>query len=119
MASYTKFKKAVKDMILNLPDWAQDQEISLIAGLEMLVHRVPGNPIEIKRVRCNFCGDCCLDYPHSPYGNDDEGKCNMLERNAHGQWKCQAKFDRPFRCLQDPLKANSPDCTIEHDLIDI
>jgi hypothetical protein len=119
MSDYKKFKKAVKTMILNLPDWAQDQEISLTAGMELLIHYIPGKPIEVKRVRCNFCGDCCMDYPNSPYGNDDEGKCLKLRRNVHGQWKCDSKFDKPYRCLQDPQKVNSPDCIIEHDLIDI
>lgn len=118
MADYEKFKEAVKQMILNLPDWAKNQQIMVLAGMELLVYYVPGDKIQIKKVRCNFCGDCCLDYPDTPYGVDDEGKCNKLEFDGD-KWICLARFHKPYNCLHDPLKENVPDCNIEHDPIDI
>lgn len=116
--SYEKFKEGLVMILQNLPDWAQDQEITLIAGLELLVHKMPGQPAEIKRVRCNYCGACCMDYPMTDYGIDDEGKCEKLEKEGD-KWICRAGVKKPFNCLQDPLKSNDPDCVIEHDLINI
>lgn len=116
---YERFKAAVKEMIVNRPDWVGNQEILVLAGMEVLVDYVPGDPIKIKTTRCNFCGDCCLDFPPTPFENDEEGRCVKLERTPQGEWKCTAGFDKPYKCLLDVSKANSPDCVIEHDLIEI
>lgn len=110
-----KFKEAVKTLIEELPEWAKTREITVLAGNELLVHRLPGAPIKIKSVRCNLCGSCCMDYPNSLFGVDDEGKCLKLKKFGD-MWECTAGHFRPYNCLQDPL--SDPDCCIEYEVIE-
>ena len=34
--------------------------------------------------------------------------------NKKNKWLCNAKANKPFRCLSDPLKENVPDCQITY-----
>lgn len=111
---HDKLKKAIKDVIRYLPPWARDQQISIIAGMEMLVEYYPGQKIKLKTERCIKCGGCCMTFPGTVFGQDEEGKCKMLVKEGD-LWICDAKYDKSFRCLQDPNKINDPDCAIQHD----
>jgi len=115
----SKLKLAIKNVIKELPDWAKDQQITIIAGMEMLASYLPGDAdVKVKKVRCDFCGQCCMTLrPNSnetPYGVDNEGKCNVLYFES-GKWLCGANFKKPISCLEDPLKANVPECSIEYE----
>jgi hypothetical protein len=109
----------LKALIKSLPKWGQDQRLTILLGMEVLASY---NPVEgilrIKKTRCNFCGECCMDFaPNSkaiPFGADDEGKCNKLIKDRDGTWKCEAKYDKPYRCLHDPSIADGYDCSISH-----
>ena len=76
----------------------------------------PGENIgRVKIVRCNFCGECCMDITHPDWAFPvEDGKCSMLKRDGD-KWLCDAKFNTPVRCLPDPLKANAPNCCIEYE----
>ena len=118
-----KFRKAIEQMIECLPDWAKSQRISVLAGLELLVGYSPGGEIEIKKVRCVKCGQCCMtlipNHPTmTPWGVDDEGKCNALRKNRSGEWICDPPGGivmKPYACLQGTQKSNTPECAIEFE----
>ena len=48
-----------------------------------------------------------------PAGVDDEGRCKALVRDGKF-WKCSEGYNTPYRCLGDPLKLNSPNCSITY-----
>jgi len=109
-------KKAWENLIEILPQWAKDKaNLFLLADQELVIHQAKGIPVHIKKVRCVNCGECCLQTPkkHTPFGSDDEFKCNALEK-VGDKWLCTAGPNRPFRCLADSLKANVPGCNIRY-----
>jgi len=119
-----EFKKALIEVIKNLPDYAKNQEILILVGMELLARHLPGNKLQIKITRCNFCGECCLDYPNAPKEwIDDEGKCIKLVKDKIYPdievLKCCATYHKPYSCLHDPNKLNTPDCCIEYKEVDI
>ena len=107
-------------IIIDLPDWVEDQEIKILAGMEMVAKKMPWDDFwVIKETRCNYCGDCCMDVPTGEgkwlYPVTKEGICSKLYEED-GKMLCGAKFDKPYRCLDDPLKANSPNCCITYTI---
>ena len=108
-------KKEFKQLMKVLPDRTKDRTIMILADQELVAFKEPRQEIKIKKVRCVQCGECCLDVEenHTPFGTNGEGKCNMLDTTGD-KWKCLAGYKKPFSCLSDPLKANTPSCTIEY-----
>jgi hypothetical protein len=101
---------------IEIPEWATNanQHLKILSNQELVAFKEPGGDWEIKKTRCVQCGECCMDvFNLTPFGGDDEGKCNALVKEGD-RWLCTAGADKPFRCLQDPLKANNPDCPIEY-----
>ena len=106
-------------LIKNLPPWGEKKKITILLGMECFVTYLPAEKIiRIKTIRCDFCGACCMDLPPNSNfvtcGVDDEGKCNALYKDRDNTWKCNAKYNKPYRCLGDPMKINTPECCIEH-----
>jgi len=116
-------KEIIKELIEVLPDWGKNQQFTILLGMELYVSYAPGGEIKIKKVRCDFCGQCCMDLipnheTQTPFGVDDEGKCNALKRDRDGRWLCRplgGAVHKPYSCLQDPLKSNTPECCIEYE----
>ena len=87
---------------IEIPDWAKERRILIIAGCELAAMKLPHEDFwKIKQQRCDLCGECCLDNPPTPYGVDDEGKCNKLRKDGN-QWICLAGSGRTVACLKDP-----------------
>jgi hypothetical protein len=101
-----------------LPDWvSKHQPLMLLAGQELVAFKWPGQDWKIKIVRCNKCGECCLDIPneHTPFGSDSEGKCNALQRvDNKNEWVCTAAHQKPWCCLGDPLNIEELGCSIRY-----
>lgn len=98
-----------------IDDKYKDRVIMIMAGVELVAFKYPHeDEWSVKTVSCNLCGECCMDEPNSPYGNDDEGKCNKLVQYGD-TWECGALHERPWTCLGDPI--NNPFCCIEYKKI--
>ena len=91
----------------DIDDKYEERAIRIMAGRELVAKKSPGDKYWlVKETSCNFCGECCLDFPGTIYGSDDEGKCNALVKNGK-QWECSAGVQVPWTCLDDP---HSIDC---------
>jgi hypothetical protein len=114
-------KEIIKELIEALPDWGKDQRFTILLGMELYAsYTPPDGDLQIKTVRCDLCGQCCMDMTpnhktQTPYGVDDEGKCNALKKERDGTWVCSAGLHKPYSCLQDPLKENTPECCIRYE----
>ena len=103
-------------MKLELPDWLDPHgTLMLLCNQELVAFKEPKKPWKIKKGRCIQCGECCLETPkkHTPFGSDDELKCNALYKDGD-RWLCGAGSKKPFKCLADPIKANVPGCAITY-----
>jgi len=106
-------------VILDLPKWAEDKArdhtIMVLIGQELAAFKDPGEKWKIKKIRCVQCGECCLDTPdrHTPFGSDDEDKCNALKKDRE-KWICTVGPRKPFRCLPDPNPKSYPGCNIRY-----
>lgn len=99
-----QFKKVLQKAIDLLPDeWKAQRVITVLADQELFASYNSQDGLKVKVVRCNFCGECCLDVPddHLSFGTNGEGKCNKLIMDEEG-WKCGAGYEKPFSCLGDP-----------------
>lgn len=106
-----------------LPEWAEERRLLILGGVELIAEKVPWNDyIEVKRERCNNCGQCCMtltpDSMQTPFGVDDEGMCKAL-KNEGDKWVCGAGVKKPYSCLADPLKENTPECSIIREKIEL
>ena len=100
---------------IEIDDKYAERKILILAGVELVAFKNPGdNFIYVKTTSCNKCGECCMDEPITHFGNDDEGKCNMLVQNGP-EWECGAGDKRPWCCLDDPK--GYPTCSIKHKIV--
>ena len=99
---------------VEIPDWSEGRRILIVAGSELAAVKLPHEDFwKVKERRCNRCGECCLDSPPTPYGIDDEGKCNKLIKDDD-EWLCTAGMGRTLRCLLDPNLVGYEACRITH-----
>ena len=86
---------------VNLPDWVDERNVRIFAGIEEVAHRYAGKKWQVKKVRCNLCGKCCMDIP-GPWihGRDEKtGYCKHLKYNEGWKgWLCDMGRNRPFAC---------------------
>ena len=115
-----KPKEIIKELIEALPDWGKDQQFTILLGMELYASYNPNiEEVLVKKVRCDFCGQCCMTLEpnhktQTPYGVDDEGKCNALKKDRNGRWLCSVGTNRPYSCMQD-VRLNTPECCIEFE----
>lgn len=103
-------------MKIEIPDWVNPNDTILVfAGQELIAIKEPKSNLKIKTVRCNKCGECCMDVPNNvtPFGSDDEGKCKALKKTEDG-WICMAGLQRPFLCMPDPNNVDESTCCIRY-----
>jgi len=97
-----------------------DGLLQLVSNGELIAHKQPEwDYWLVKETHCNRCGECCMDFPPSPFGCDEEGKCNMLIPRRGGGWKCKKFNDRPMRCVGDPVNLEELGCSITYKKVPI
>jgi hypothetical protein len=85
---------------LDLPEWAMEGDLRLISNhMELVAYKETGgdSPFMVKTVRCNNCGECCLDVGGSSLPHNDEGKCDHLVYE-NGKYFCNAGGERKVSC---------------------
>ena len=88
-------------MNLKLPKWTDERNVRVFAGIEAVAKREKGIWY-IKTVRCNMCGECCMNVPEKwPRGQDkDTGHCLHLKYEAN-EYLCDLGWNRPFACCAE------------------
>jgi len=84
---------------LNLPDWADERGIHILAGIEEVARKVPPDyKWEMKTKRCEKCGICCELAPHPDF-QAETGGCKYLKYSeGHKGYMCQLGVLRPYIC---------------------
>ena len=105
-------------IVIDVPEWAQERQISIFAGVEMLADYHPlkdPDNIYVKDQRCNFCGDCCrgVNLTKSRMLNSIDGQCILLVQRGD-TWICTAHTDRPLSCCRDPNPEDEKNCSITY-----
>lgn len=85
---------------LELPDWAKDRNLYLMAGIELLAYRNRGGKWMLKVGQCNQCGKCCQNVKGQYPLPTIRGKCPQLVKEVgdNDRWFCQMGTKRPFGC---------------------
>ena len=95
-----------------IDDSLKERRIRILAGVELVAQKNSGDDFWlVKTTSCDNCGECCMDFPPTPFGCDEEGKCNALVKYGN-RWRCSKWADRPFRCLSDPIDVDC--CSITY-----
>ena len=77
---------------IEIPEWAEKNHIYVFAGIELLAYRHLGQPVKIKELRCDKCGDCCRNIKGN-FPPQTNGVCDYLRGNI-----CGLGTSRPFSC---------------------
>lgn len=94
----------MKKVTFLVPDWAEDKNLRLFAGIELCAQRLDGQKMQVKTVRCNFCGECCFQMPETWHWPTVDGRCVNL-KSRESQKLCRLGMGRPFSCCAaEPIK---------------
>ena len=96
---------------LELPDWADERGISVMAGIELVAYKLPDKPWMIKTSRCSQCGRCCKRLNDNFIFSVEGGRCVHLEkRSAESKYLCGLGVYRPIGCSTGRARS-IPECT--------
>ncbi len=85
---------------LDLPDWIQTEGrgIFVMAGIETVAIKLPGQQWEVKTGRCSYCGRCCEGHRESDdFPAQRNGVCEYLTTDGPKKI-CSLGLSRPFAC---------------------
>lgn len=108
---------------LDLPDWVDERNIHIFAGIEEVARKHKDAPWEIKISRCSMCGRCCRKLPRSfPFRKRSilfwrkTRICKYLvkEVGRNKRWLCGLRGQRPLGCgVGQPFTI--PECTLKYE----
>ena len=107
-------------IVIELPSWAEERNIFIFAGIELLAQKLANEETVRQKVsRCNWCGKCCqrLSGAH-PFPTVDN-VCVHLKREPglEEKYLCGLAINRPLGCsLGEPGGA---DCSITYEVRDL
>ena len=111
---------------LDLPDWTEERAIYIMAGIELVAYKIPGQKWKIKTGRCNQCGKCCMNLRKTHPFPVINGRCVYLVREPgkEERYRCGLGIQRPFGCCVGVLTGSDafqkiPECTETFEEIEI
>lgn len=100
---------------LDLPEWVDERNVRVFAGIELVAKCSPGGRWEIKTTRCSQCGRCCSDLgPNHPFPTINR-QCVHLQKQPgkdNTTWLCALGINRPFGCSAATPTAHY--CTVRY-----
>jgi len=85
---------------IEIPEWAKDNNIYIMAGMNLLAYRYRGGPFMVKVQSCSMCGRCCSNVTkHHPFPTEN-GRCTYLVKEVgnNDRWPCGLGGFRPHAC---------------------
>jgi hypothetical protein len=110
-------------IILELPEWATEnsQNIYVFSANELVAkkeakigedRKIVYGPLEVKTVRCNRCGECCMDNDELfPFGAKPNGECSELKFSPVEKYSCGLKGMIPLGCAKG--RGTKQQCIVE------
>lgn len=114
-------------IILDIPEWAQERHIYILAGIELLAYKKFGtDELLVKTDRCNRCGDCCENIAGKWLYSNGQGGCIYLQKEPGDttQRSCMLRTERPLCCsISDPVLFKQKDaedwCSIRYKKVPV
>ncbi|MFQ5822253.1 MAG: hypothetical protein ACE5I5_19920 [Candidatus Heimdallarchaeota archaeon] len=109
---------------IEIPEWAKERHIYVFAGSEPLAIKLHGRKLVVKKVRCNWCGKCCIEVGADWIFGEKEmfidGKvekvCGKLVKEGPNKYACSAGCYSPWCCIYKcPVNLPHPDCVIRYE----
>lgn len=78
---------------IEIPDWAEEKHIYVMAGIEMVAYKKVGEKWHVKVRRCAKCGKCCQGCEHLKHKECSLGiKRPFLCCITNGKEYCQEQY---------------------------
>ena len=111
-----------KKITIEIPDWALERNIYILAGTEHLATAsFTRGVMYIKKARCTMCGVCCTNPPKTFMFPIVDNHCVHLVQEGK-QLLCGLGIRKPFLCcIEDPImsKDDDIDCPIKYEKVEI
>jgi len=100
---------------IDIPEWAKDNNIYIMAGMNLLAYRFRGGPLMVKTEFCSMCGKCCSNINGKHPFLTVDGRCTYLVKEVgdNDRWLCGLGGFRPHGCA-----VTTPDaeyCTVRFE----
>lgn len=86
---------------VEIPKWARERHIYVMAGIECLAVKPKDGPLYVKVERCNQCGRCCMNLGAAGHAFPViGGRCAYLreEPGTTDKFRCALGVYRPHIC---------------------
>ena len=115
-------------IVVDLPEWATEnrQSIYIFSQGELVAKKearsnslreLEYGPLEVKTVRCNRCGKCCMNVNDNwVFGKDKNGDCTFLGWNKTDGFYC-ATAQIPWGCAKGHGKIGD-ECCIKFEAVE-
>ena len=102
---------------IDIPDWAKERDIYVMAGIELAAYKPAKGRWHIKTGRCNMCGKCCMNFKKGQTATPwkdmvKDGRCVHLVPDGD-RWMCGLGAARPWSCSVAVFKDSIKGCTEE------
>lgn len=109
---------------IEIPNWAAEQFISVMAGGELVAYKKPNDTVlYVKTDRCDSCGKCCMSLSKQFFLPTTDGVCDYLGHSGD-KYLCTVYGKRPGACERsDPVLFHGEKshgvCSIRYKKIEI
>jgi hypothetical protein len=103
---------------LDIPDWCEKENLYLIHRNELIAFKVVGRDWEVKKIRCNKCGRCCMVHPKKGayFPLKEDGSCIHLVKDGKF-FICCLGMEKPLACVLGEPEGKEHEqfkCSIEY-----
>jgi MinD superfamily P-loop ATPase len=102
-------------VVLDLPDWVDERNLRLTAGVELVAVKAHNHDYwRVKDERCNMCGDCCTGLKNHIYPTVNGDCIHLKSPDGKGRRFCAIPLYRSRLCDNDPKQGKYERCSITY-----
>jgi len=100
---------------IEIPEWVKDNNIYIMAGMNLLAYRYRGGLLMVKTQQCSMCGNCCMNLDEKHPFSDPQKACQYLEKEVgdNQHWLCGLGAMRPHGCAV--AHSTYKNCTVRYE----